>query len=97
MSFQDLAALYIVLSPGIAAAIAGLGQRFLGNKGAMAITTAPLVVAAGLAAYLFTRDLGRAYRVGESLDFGMVAINDGALGCDFQISEHAYCLVTSVQ
>lgn len=34
----------------------------------------------GLAAYLFTRDLGRAYRVGESLDFGMVAINDGALG-----------------
>ncbi|HEY7797680.1 MAG TPA: NADH-quinone oxidoreductase subunit L [Hyphomonadaceae bacterium] len=53
MSFQDLAALYIVLSPGIAAAIAGLGQRFLGNKGAMAITTVPLVVGAGLAGYLF--------------------------------------------
>ena len=34
----------------------------------------------GLAAYLFTRDLGRAHRVGEALDFGMVAINDGALG-----------------
>lgn len=34
----------------------------------------------GLAAYLFTRDLGRAYRVGEGLDFGMVAVNDGALG-----------------
>ena len=34
----------------------------------------------GLAAYLFTRDLGRAYRVGEALDFGMVAVNDGALG-----------------
>jgi succinate-semialdehyde dehydrogenase/glutarate-semialdehyde dehydrogenase len=34
----------------------------------------------GLAAYLFTRDLGRAHRVGEALDFGMVAVNDGALG-----------------
>jgi succinate-semialdehyde dehydrogenase/glutarate-semialdehyde dehydrogenase len=34
----------------------------------------------GLAAYLFTRDLGRAHRVGEALDYGMVAINDGALG-----------------
>ena len=35
---------------------------------------------AGLAAYLFTRDLGRAHRVGEALDYGMVAVNDGALG-----------------
>jgi len=34
----------------------------------------------GLAAYLFTRDLGRAHRVGEALDYGMVAINDGTLG-----------------
>jgi succinate-semialdehyde dehydrogenase/glutarate-semialdehyde dehydrogenase len=34
----------------------------------------------GLAAYLFTRDLGRAVRVGEALDYGMVGINDGALG-----------------
>jgi succinate-semialdehyde dehydrogenase/glutarate-semialdehyde dehydrogenase len=34
----------------------------------------------GLAAYLFTRDLGRANRVGEALDYGMVAVNDGALG-----------------
>jgi succinate-semialdehyde dehydrogenase/glutarate-semialdehyde dehydrogenase len=34
----------------------------------------------GLAAYVFTRDLGRAHRVGEALDYGMVAINDGALG-----------------
>jgi succinate-semialdehyde dehydrogenase/glutarate-semialdehyde dehydrogenase len=34
----------------------------------------------GLAAYLFTRDLARAHRVGEALDYGMVAINDGALG-----------------
>ena len=34
----------------------------------------------GLAAYLFTRDLGRAHRVGEALDYGMVGVNDGALG-----------------
>ena len=34
----------------------------------------------GLAAYLFTRDLGRAHRAGEALDYGMVAVNDGALG-----------------
>ena len=34
----------------------------------------------GLAAYLFTRDLGRAHRVGEALDYGMVAINDGVAG-----------------
>ena len=34
----------------------------------------------GLAAYLFTRDLGRAHRVGVALEYGMVAINDGALG-----------------
>ena len=34
----------------------------------------------GLAAYLFTRDLGRAHRVAEALDYGMVAVNDGALG-----------------
>jgi succinate-semialdehyde dehydrogenase / glutarate-semialdehyde dehydrogenase len=34
----------------------------------------------GLAAYLFTNDLGRAHRVGEALDYGMVAFNDVALG-----------------
>jgi succinate-semialdehyde dehydrogenase / glutarate-semialdehyde dehydrogenase len=34
----------------------------------------------GLAAYLFTSDLGRAHRVGEALEYGMVAVNDGALG-----------------
>jgi succinate-semialdehyde dehydrogenase / glutarate-semialdehyde dehydrogenase len=34
----------------------------------------------GLAAYLFTRELGRAHRVAEALDYGMVAVNDGALG-----------------
>ena len=30
----------------------------------------------GLAAYLFTKDLSRAYRVGEALQAGFVGIND---------------------
>ncbi|MEE9433285.1 MAG: NAD-dependent succinate-semialdehyde dehydrogenase [Sphingorhabdus sp.] len=33
----------------------------------------------GLAAYLYTRDLGRAWRVGEALDYGMVGINEGII------------------
>lgn len=32
----------------------------------------------GLAAYLWTRDLGRAFRVAEALDYGIVGVNDGA-------------------
>jgi len=31
----------------------------------------------GLAAYLCTRDLGRAFRVAEALDYGIVGVNDG--------------------
>ncbi|WP_372424409.1 NAD-dependent succinate-semialdehyde dehydrogenase [Salinarimonas chemoclinalis] len=31
----------------------------------------------GLAAYYFTRDLGRAWRVGEALDFGVIGLNTG--------------------
>jgi len=31
----------------------------------------------GLAAYAFTRDLGRALRLGESLEAGMLAVNHG--------------------
>jgi NADH-quinone oxidoreductase subunit L len=48
-----MAALFIVFAPGIAAAVAGLGQRFLGDKGAMAITTAILVAAFAAAAVQF--------------------------------------------
>ncbi|GAB5457877.1 MAG: NAD-dependent succinate-semialdehyde dehydrogenase [Henriciella sp.] len=33
----------------------------------------------GLAAYAYTNDLGRAWRVSEALEYGMVAINEGAL------------------
>ncbi|WP_428410124.1 NAD-dependent succinate-semialdehyde dehydrogenase [Hyphococcus sp.] len=33
----------------------------------------------GLAAYLYTRDLGRAFRVGEALEYGMVGVNEGVI------------------
>ncbi|MBI4391860.1 MAG: NAD-dependent succinate-semialdehyde dehydrogenase [candidate division NC10 bacterium] len=32
----------------------------------------------GLAAYLYTRDLGRVVRVGEALEYGLVGVNDAA-------------------
>ena len=53
MTFQEVAAILIVLSPGIAAAVAGLGKRLLGDKGAMAVTTFIVVAAAALAAWQF--------------------------------------------
>ena len=53
MTFQEVAAIFIVLSPGIAALIAGLGQRVLGDKGAMGLTTLIVVSAALLAGYQF--------------------------------------------
>lgn len=33
----------------------------------------------GLAAYVFTKDLGQAFRMSRKLEFGMVAINDGII------------------
>lgn len=33
----------------------------------------------GLAAYFYSRDIGRIWRVGESLEYGMVGINDSAI------------------
>lgn len=33
----------------------------------------------GLAAYAYTKDLGRAWRVGEALEYGMVGINEGVV------------------
>ena len=37
---------------------------------------------AGLAAYFYSRDMGRIWRVMEALDFGMVAVNDGILSSE---------------
>jgi succinate-semialdehyde dehydrogenase/glutarate-semialdehyde dehydrogenase len=31
----------------------------------------------GLAAYFYTRDIGRVWRVSEELEFGIVSINEG--------------------
>ncbi len=36
----------------------------------------------GLAAYFFTRDLGRAWRVGEALEAGIVALNTGFISTE---------------
>jgi succinate-semialdehyde dehydrogenase/glutarate-semialdehyde dehydrogenase len=36
----------------------------------------------GLAAYFYTRDLGRAWRVGEALEYGMVGVNTGILSTE---------------
>ena len=33
----------------------------------------------GLAAYFFTRDIGRSWRVGEALEYGMVGVNTGII------------------
>ena len=36
----------------------------------------------GLAAYFFTRDIGRCWRVGEALEYGMVGINTGMVSAE---------------
>jgi succinate-semialdehyde dehydrogenase / glutarate-semialdehyde dehydrogenase len=36
----------------------------------------------GLAAYFYTRDLRRAWRVAEKLDFGMIGLNEIAIGSE---------------
>ncbi len=36
----------------------------------------------GLAAYFYTRDLGRAWRVAEALEFGIVGINEGIISTE---------------
>jgi len=37
---------------------------------------------AGLAAYCYTRDLGRAWRLAEALEYGMVGINEGLISTE---------------
>ena len=36
----------------------------------------------GLASYFYTKDLGRAFRVAEALEYGMVAVNEGILSAE---------------
>ena len=36
----------------------------------------------GLAAYFYSRDIGRIWRVGEALEYGMVGINDGIISTE---------------
>jgi len=36
----------------------------------------------GLAAYFYTRDLGRAWRMSEALEYGMVGVNDGDISTE---------------
>jgi succinate-semialdehyde dehydrogenase/glutarate-semialdehyde dehydrogenase len=36
----------------------------------------------GLAAYFFSRDIGRIWRVAEALEYGMVGINEGILSSE---------------
>jgi succinate-semialdehyde dehydrogenase / glutarate-semialdehyde dehydrogenase len=36
----------------------------------------------GLASYFYTRDIGRVWRVGEALDFGIVGINEGIISSE---------------
>ena len=33
----------------------------------------------GLAAYFYSRDIGRCWRVGEALEYGIVGVNDGII------------------
>ena len=36
----------------------------------------------GLAAYFYSRDIGRCFRVGEALEYGMVGINEGLISTE---------------
>ena len=51
MTLPDPLIIYIILAPGIAAAIAGLFQRFIGDRAAMLITTATVGLAGILSVY----------------------------------------------
>jgi succinate-semialdehyde dehydrogenase / glutarate-semialdehyde dehydrogenase len=55
--------------------VAGL-LRFETEREAIALANA---TAAGLAAYVYTRDLSRSWRVSEALEYGMVGMNTGLI------------------
>lgn len=50
--------------------------RFTHEEDAIALANA---TDSGLAAYLYSRDIGRCFRVGEALEYGMVGINTGLI------------------
>jgi succinate-semialdehyde dehydrogenase / glutarate-semialdehyde dehydrogenase len=50
--------------------------RFGDEEEALALANA---TESGLAAYIYTRDLGRAWRMGERLEFGVVGLNTGLI------------------
>ena len=50
--------------------------RFADEAEALALANA---TESGLAAYIYTRDLGRAWRMGERLEFGVVGLNTGLI------------------
>ncbi|MBP0048992.1 NAD-dependent succinate-semialdehyde dehydrogenase [Marinobacterium sp. AK62] len=53
--------------------------RFTDEQEAVAMANATEY---GLAAYFYSRDLGRCWRVGEALEYGMVGINEGIISTE---------------
>ena len=58
--------------------VAGL-MRFETEAQAIALAND---TAAGLAAYVFTRDQSRVWRVGEALEYGMIGLNTGLISTE---------------
>ena len=64
-----------------------LFQVILGNRGDEALKYCGMLwggksivarsITVGLAAYFYTRDIGRIWRVGEGLEYGIIGINEG--------------------
>jgi NADH-quinone oxidoreductase subunit L len=83
LNTQELAALAVVLSPGLAALVAGLGQRWLGDRGAMGLTVFGILVSASAAAWLF---FGHMLGGGESRDIVLARwIDIGLIKADWAI------------
>lgn len=53
--------------------------RFKGEEEAIGMANA---TSAGLAAYFYSRDLGRSFRVAEKLEYGMVGVNEGLISTE---------------
>jgi succinate-semialdehyde dehydrogenase/glutarate-semialdehyde dehydrogenase len=53
--------------------------RFADEQQAVALANA---TRSGLAAYFYSRDIGRIWRVAEALEFGMVGINEGIISTE---------------